>query len=53
MQDSDIKGQRHLNSKTREAEEGRKRSEAFRRVLLGKLPKGHPLVRQAEEDGLL
>jgi four helix bundle protein len=29
LQDSDIKGQRHLNSRTRQADEGRKRAAAF------------------------
>jgi hypothetical protein len=49
LQDSDIKGQRHLNSRTRQADEGRKRAAAFQKVLLSKLPPTHPLVREAEE----
>ena len=49
LQDSDIKGQRHLNSRTRQADEGRKRAAALQKVLLSKLPPGHPLVRAAAE----
>jgi hypothetical protein len=52
LQDSDIKGQRHLNSRTRQADEGRKRAAAFQKVLLGKLPPNHPLVREAEGRSL-
>jgi hypothetical protein len=52
LQDSDIKGQRHLNSRTRQADEGRKRAAAFQKVLLSKLPPGHPLVRAAEARNL-
>ena len=52
LQDSDIKGQRHLNSRTRQADEGRKRAAAFQKVLLGKLPPDHPLVREAQERSL-
>ena len=52
LQDSDIKGQRHLNSRTRQAEEGRKRTAAFQKVLLSKLPPDHPLVREAQERSL-
>jgi four helix bundle protein len=51
LQDSDIKGQRHLNRRTRQADEGRKRAEALQKLLLSKLPPGHPLVRQANEEG--
>ena len=53
LQDSDIKGPRHLNSRVREEEAARKRTEAFRKVLLSHLPPGHPLRRKAEEDGLI
>ena len=53
LQNSEIKGQRHLNAKTREAEAAIKRADAFRKVLLSKLSPNHPLVRQAHEDGLL
>lgn len=49
LQDSDIKGQRHLNRRTRQADEDRKRAEALQKLLLSKLPPGHPLVREAAE----
>ena len=52
LQDSGIKGQRHLNRRTREADEGRKRAAALQKVLLSKLPPNHPLVREAEERSL-
>lgn len=52
LQDSDIKGQRHLNRRTRQADEGRKRAAAVQKVLLSKLPPDHPLVRAAEARGL-
>jgi four helix bundle protein len=53
LQDSPIKGQRHLNNKARQAEADQKRAAAFRKVLLGKLPPTHPLVRDAKENGLM
>jgi four helix bundle protein len=53
LQNSEIKGQRHLNRRTRQAEEERQRAEAFQKLLLGKLPPGHPLVREAQEKGLI
>ena len=52
LQDSDIKGQRHLNRRTRQAAEDKKRAAAFQRLLLSKLPPGHPLVKEAKEKGL-
>jgi four helix bundle protein len=53
LQDSTIEGQRHLNSKTRQAEAEQKKAAAFRKVLLSKLPPTHPLVREAQESGLM
>ena len=53
LQDSDIKGQRHLNRRTRQAEEDKKRGEAFQRLLLSKMPSNHPLVLEAREKGLM
>jgi hypothetical protein len=53
LQESSIKGQRHLSGKTRQQEAERKRAEAFRKVLLTRLPLGHPLRKDAEERGLL
>ena len=52
LQDSDIKGQRHLNHRSRQDEEDKKRAAAFQKLLLSKLPAGHPLVREAQEKGL-
>ena len=52
LQDSNIKGQRHLNRRTRQTDEDRKRAAAFQKLLLSKLPPGHPLVREAAERSL-
>lgn len=43
LQDSQIKGQRHLNEKSRKEYQARKESADFRQELLDKLPAGHPL----------
>src|SRR5438094_4595194 len=53
LQNSDIKGQRHLNRRTREQEEQTKKAKSLQKDLLGRLPSGHPLRRDAEELGLL
>ena len=53
LKDSDIKGQRHLNQQTREEDDRRKRAAACQKLLLGKLPPDHPLVRGAKEKGVL
>jgi four helix bundle protein len=53
LQDSDIKGPRHLNTKAREAEAAGRRAEACRKELLRRLPPGHPLRRNAEERGII
>ena len=53
LQDSDIKGPRHLNRRTRQAEEDKQRAEACQKLLLSKLPPTHPLVREAQEKGIL
>jgi len=53
LQDSDIKGQRHLNQKVRLEEEQKTRAGALQKDLLRKLPSGHPLRRDAEERGLV
>ena len=52
LQDPDIKGQRHLNRRTRQADVDRKRAAAFQKMLLSKLPPNHPLVREAAERSL-
>jgi four helix bundle protein len=51
LQNSDIKGQRHLNRKTREQDEQKRRAQAFDRKLLQYLPAGHPKRKEAEEKG--
>ena len=53
LQNSDIKGQRHLNQRTREQEEQAKKAKSLQKDLLRKLPPGHPLRRDAEARGLL
>jgi hypothetical protein len=53
LQNSDIKGQGHLNRRTQQAEGEKQRAAAFQRLLLSKMPPGHPLVREAREKGLL
>lgn len=53
LQNSEIKGQRHLNDKSRQADDQRKRADAFQKELLRKLPPGHPLRKDAEERGLI
>jgi four helix bundle protein len=50
LQNSDIKGQRHLNDKTRQEDAQRKRAAAFQKELLSRLPPGHPLRKAAEEE---
>jgi hypothetical protein len=42
LQNSEIKGQRHLNDKVRMLDEDKKRAEAFDSMLLQKLPVWHP-----------
>ncbi len=53
LQNSDIKGQRHLNRRTREQEEKTKKAKSLQKDLLRKLPPGHPLRRDAEARGLI
>jgi len=50
LQNSDIKGQRHLTDRTRQEDEQKKRAAAFRKDLLLKLPPGHPLRKEAEAE---
>lgn len=45
LQNSDIKGQRHLNNKVRENDEQRKKAAALQKKLLANLPFNHPLRR--------
>lgn len=53
LQNSDIKGQRHLTDKSRRDEEQKKRAGDLQKELLRKLPPGHPLRKDAEERGLV
>ncbi|MGB7749337.1 MAG: four helix bundle protein [Verrucomicrobiia bacterium] len=53
LQNSDIKGQRHLNDKSRQADDQKKRAAAFQKELLRKLPAWHPKRKEAEEKGLI
>ena len=53
LQNSDIKGQRHLTEKSRREDDQKKRAVAFKKELLRKLPPGHPLRKDAEERGLI
>jgi len=53
LQNSEIKGQRHLNEKTRREDNQRKRAAEFQKELLRKLAPSHPLRKDAEQRGLL
>jgi hypothetical protein len=53
LQNSDIKGQRHLTDKSRREDDQKRRGASFQKELLGRLPPGHPLRRDAEERGLV
>lgn len=46
LQNSQIKGQRHLSDKSRKEYQARKESADFQQELLDKLPAGHPLRRK-------
>jgi four helix bundle protein len=51
LQNSDIKGQRHLNQKVQREAAQKTRASALQKDLLRNLPSGHPLRRDAEERG--
>ncbi|MBI5388329.1 MAG: four helix bundle protein [Verrucomicrobia bacterium] len=53
LQNSDIKGQRHLTDKSRREDERKKRATAFEKELLRRLPAWHPKRKEAEERGLV
>ena len=53
LQNSEFKGQRHLNDKTRAKDDQNKRAALLQKELLRKLPPTHPLRKDAEERGLL
>lgn len=47
LQNSDIKGQRHLNEKTRQHFDSKRKAEDFQQELMEKLPPNHPLRRRS------
>jgi hypothetical protein len=49
LQNSEIKGRRHLNDRVRKEQDQKQRAVTFQKQLLGNLPANHPLRRQAEE----
>ena len=53
LQNSDIKGQRHLNDKARAADDKKKRTTALDKELIRRLPAWHPKRKEAEESGLI
>lgn len=53
LQNSDIKGQRHLTDKSRAQDDQKKRATRLQKDLLRKLPPGHPLRKDAEERGII
>jgi four helix bundle protein len=53
LQNSDIKGQRHLTDKSRRENDQKKQAAEFQKELLRKLPPGHPLRKDAEERGVI
>jgi four helix bundle protein len=50
LQNSEIKGQRHLNESVRRQVQQKKAAAVFQKDLLAKLPPGHPLRRQQERN---
>jgi four helix bundle protein len=53
LQNSEIKGQRHLTDKSRREDDQKKRAATFSKELLRTLPASHPLRKDAEERGLI
>jgi len=53
LQNSDIKGPRHLTDKSRREDDKKKRVTAFEKELLRKLPAWHSKCKEAEEQGLI
>ena len=51
LQNSEIKGQRHLNDRVRADAVQKQKSAAFQKKLLQTLPANHPLRQRAEERG--
>jgi four helix bundle protein len=53
LQNSDIKGQRHLSEKSRYQDDQKKRAASVQKGLLRRLPPDHPLRIDAEKRGLI
>jgi four helix bundle protein len=53
LQNSDIKGPRHLTDISRRQDHQKERAAALQKELLRRLTPGHPLRKQAEERGLI
>jgi four helix bundle protein len=53
LQNSNIKGQPHLNDKVRSQETQQKNADGFRKQLIRGLPASHPMRLDAEERGLI
>lgn len=53
LQNSDIKGQRHLTDKSRREDDQKQRAAECQKELLRRLPKNNPLRKDAEERGLI
>ncbi len=53
LQNSDIKGQRHLTDKSRADDDKKKRLAALDKELIRRLPAWHPKRKEAEENGLI
>jgi siroheme synthase (precorrin-2 oxidase/ferrochelatase) len=49
LQNSGIKGQRHLNERVRKEQDQKQRTAMFQKKLLENLPANHPLRRAAEK----
>lgn len=53
LQNSDIRGQRHLNDRVRREAHDKQRAAEFGKELLRQLPAWHPRRKEAEEKGLI
>ena len=53
LQNSEIKGQRHLTAKSRHEDDQKKRAAAIQKELLRKLPSNHPLRNDARKRGIM
>lgn len=53
LQNSEIKGQRHLTKKSRQLDEQTKRAAAVQKSLLDRLPGNHPLRHEAQKRGAI